>query len=82
MYELTAFATILRADGANIPEDSRNKDYREYLAWVAQGNAPKQYVAAPTLPAAPTDVELLRAEVEDLQLKYAAVDAKLKAAKI
>lgn len=25
-------------DGANIPFDYDNKDYQEYLAWVAEGN--------------------------------------------
>jgi hypothetical protein len=38
-YRLTSGSTIVRqADGAAIPSDSRNKDYRDYLAWVAAGN--------------------------------------------
>jgi len=29
-------------DGAMIPFDSRNRDYREYLEWVDDGNTPQQ----------------------------------------
>ena len=30
---------VLRGtDGAGIPIDEGNKDYQEYLAWVAEGN--------------------------------------------
>lgn len=29
------------SDGAFIPLDAENKDYREYLAWVALGNTPE-----------------------------------------
>ena len=28
------------SDGAWIPFDEENKDYRDYLAWVADGNTP------------------------------------------
>lgn len=38
-YKLTRFDCVLRtADGAAIPIDERNADYRDYLAWVAAGN--------------------------------------------
>ena len=31
--------TIIRTtDGASIPIDSRNRDYQDYLEWVADGN--------------------------------------------
>ena len=44
-YQLTATASILRkADGANIPADLRNSDYREYLDWCEAGNTPEPYV--------------------------------------
>ena len=28
------------ADGAFIPTDPANKDYQQYLEWIAQGNTP------------------------------------------
>ena len=33
-------ATLIRrvADGAFIPADEQNADYRDYLAWIAEGN--------------------------------------------
>ena len=34
--------TIRRlSDGASIPFDEGNRDYKEYLAWVATGNTPE-----------------------------------------
>jgi hypothetical protein len=40
-YQLTTGNTILRlADNAFIPPDEANTDYREYLAWLAEGNEP------------------------------------------
>ena len=29
------------SDNANIPFDPDNKDYQEYLKWVAEGNQPE-----------------------------------------
>ena len=40
-YQLTPFDTIIRvSDGACIPPDTANNDYREFLKWVAAGNSP------------------------------------------
>ena len=34
--------TVLRkSDNAVIPFDNNNKDYQEYLEWVAEGNTPE-----------------------------------------
>lgn len=41
MYKLTTSTAILRiADNAYIPADEGNRDYQEYLQWVANGNTP------------------------------------------
>ncbi len=52
-YKLTKFTnsitgvttegdTIIRiADNAAIPIDEANRDYQEYLEWVAEGNTPE-----------------------------------------
>lgn len=40
-YTLNQFGGINRdLDGASIPADPGNRDYQEYLAWVAEGNTP------------------------------------------
>lgn len=39
-YKLLASGGVLRSDGACIPEDERNADWRVYQAWVAAGNTP------------------------------------------
>lgn len=33
---------IRNSDGANIPPDEGNRDYQDYLAWVAAGS-PEEY---------------------------------------
>jgi len=44
--ELPNTTTILRlADNASIPDDPKNRDRIEYLAWRALGNLPASYVA-------------------------------------
>ena len=48
MYRLTKSQYIQRiSDGAFIPPNVDNKDYREYQAWVAVGNTPAPYQPIP-----------------------------------
>lgn len=56
-YTLTNAQSVIRdTDGACIPFDEGNADYREYLAWTEEGNEPNPY-AAPT-PPVPSSVPL------------------------
>jgi hypothetical protein len=42
MYQLTTSTSIIRlSDGAFIPNDPGNRDYREYLEWLEAGNTPE-----------------------------------------
>lgn len=50
-YKLTNSTSILRADGSYIPADPENRDYAEYLAWLAEGNTPE-----PVDPPTPDDL--------------------------
>ena len=69
-YQLTTSTTILRlADNAFIPPDPGNRDYREYLAWVDEGNEPEP-APEPPAPVEPTPSEKLAASgltIEELK---------------
>jgi hypothetical protein len=53
MYQLTTSNTILRlTDNASIPQAPGNRDYREYLDWLEEGNTP---LPAPAPPAPAPD---------------------------
>lgn len=68
MYQLTTTSSIVRlADGAIIPADQGNADYRSYLAWVAAGNTPA---------AAPAPVRDIPAEQLALLDAYTAVELR------
>ena len=48
MYQLTSGDTIVRlADNAYIPQAPGNRDYREYLDWLEEGNTPEPAPAPP-----------------------------------
>ena len=47
-YTLTEGDSVTRdADGASIPADEGNRDWREYLEWVDAGNTAAPYVPEP-----------------------------------
>lgn len=52
MYKLTASPNTVHrlSDNAFIPFDGGNRDYQEYLAWLAEGNEPEPYVPPPPVP--------------------------------
>ena len=51
MYQLTTGTSIKRlSDGATIPNDPGNRDYREYLDWLDAGNTPEPAPAPPPPP--------------------------------
>jgi hypothetical protein len=51
MYQLTTSNSIKRlSDGAFIPNDPGNRDYREYQAWLEAGNTPEPAPAPPPPP--------------------------------
>jgi len=41
-YKLTTFGIIIRkSDGAFIPKDEGNSDFKAYLSWLSEGNIPE-----------------------------------------
>jgi hypothetical protein len=51
MYQLTTSTSIKRlSDGAFIPNDPGNRDYRDYLDWLDAGNTPEPAPAPPPPP--------------------------------
>lgn len=61
LYQLTQGTQIIRtSDGATIPADTRNVDYKAYQAWVALGNTPDAAAAPPAVvPPPPTSAAVL-----------------------
>jgi len=39
-YTLAEFGVTRTNDGASIPDDDRNRDWRAYQEWAAEGNTP------------------------------------------
>lgn len=65
-YKLLARGVQRLSDGAFIPDDPRNHDWRDYQAWLAKGNVPQ---AADPPPPAPKN------EIEEIKQRLAALEA-------
>ena len=76
-YSLIANSTsVLRSDGATIPNDPGNTDWRVYQAWLAAGGVPN---AAPVAAAAPITVQMWQAEVILKQTAFTPTQAQASA---
>jgi hypothetical protein len=75
-------ASVFRGDGAKVPADPDNRDYKEYLAWQGAGNEPTEADPLPPPSGAPSLVDRLAAlEVKDTQreAKLTALEADVAA---
>lgn len=72
-YKLTISGVQRLADGAFIPADERNADWREYQVWLAKGNTPEPADAPPPAPQ-PRD---LAAEIDDLKSRLERAERKV-----
>lgn len=69
-YTLTQYSYIIRdIDGACVPDDPANTDWKAYQQWLAEGNTPSPYVPPPPAPE-PTIEEKLESvglSIDDLK---------------
>lgn len=69
-YQLTQGDTILRTeDKAFIPPDPANRDYREYLDWLAEGNTPEPAPEPEPAPVLTTERKLEAAGLSVAELR-------------
>lgn len=65
MYKIASSHHIIRIeDNAHIPVDLENRDYQEYLAWLAEGNTPE-----PADPVPDPRIAEIKAELDALDFK-------------
>ena len=70
MYQLTTSTSIKRpSDGAFIPNDPGNRDYREYLDWLEAGNTPEPAPVPELAPVLTTEQKLEAAGLTVAELK-------------
>jgi hypothetical protein len=70
MYQLTTSTSIKRlSDGAFIPNDPGNRDYREYLDWLDAGNMPDPAPVPEPAPVLTTEQKLEAAGLTVAELK-------------
>jgi hypothetical protein len=64
---------VIRDDGAFIPEDSRNRHWRQYEAWKEQGNTPDPADPEPASQPEPTEdlIQAIRSANTLQELKQA-----------
>jgi hypothetical protein len=68
-----AGTSVFRGDGAKIPADPDNRDYREFLAWQGAGNEPDKADPLPPPSGAPSLMTRLAAlESEVIEIKRGA----------
>jgi hypothetical protein len=69
-YQLTTSTSIIRlSDGAFIPPDPANRDYREYLDWLDAGNTPLPAPEPEPAPVLTTEQKLNAAGLTVAELK-------------
>lgn len=64
-YKLIENGVLRIDDGAHIPDDIANRDWREYQDWIAEGNTPEPADPEPQAGPAPLTAEELRDMLED-----------------
>ena len=65
------------SDGAFIPFDDANTDYRAYKAWLDEGNQPNPPKGDPTPPIEtppPPDIVEVNAQVQDIDARLSALE--------
>jgi len=66
-YKTTTNGMVLRSDGACIPIDIANLDYKEYLTWVAAGNTPEPADTVPNPRIAEIKNELVALDIKRIR---------------
>jgi hypothetical protein len=68
-YQLSATGVVRNSDGANIPIDPNNRDWRKYQEWKAAGGTPDPIPVVTK----PSIGDLVDAEIEDSKVVAAMI---------